>query len=192
MNRMPPPEGPHAPPSAHGGYQHQWRHPYPPPYESHESRRPSTSSAPLPPQTYPVMPNRELPQLPPDGPYGRTNSLPGPPSHPVQESSPVHANYRPPMNGTPHESSPHSAPPEYRRMGFQPPEQPTPTETTPTSGSLPPSSQFMTPAPPIPPGTPGPYDPSYYQNPAYGARQRKAARAQQVSFFSRAQIQRRS
>ncbi|KAJ6134380.1 hypothetical protein N7523_000702 [Penicillium sp. IBT 18751x] len=182
---MPPPEGHHVPPGAHGVYDHGWRPPYhPAPYDGHapDSRRTSTSSAPLPPQ-YPVNPNRELPQLPPsgpEGPYGRPSGLSGPPPHPSQELSPVHASYRP-MNGTPHESSPHSAPPDYRaRMGFQPPEQPTPSESTPTSASLPPSSQFMTPAPPAPPGTPGSYDPGYYQNPAYGARQRKAARATQA------------
>lgn len=177
------------PPGAHGVYEHAWRPPYhPPPFEGHapDSRRASTASAPLPPQGYPVMPNRELPQLPPsgpDGPYGRTNSLPGPPAHPAQESSPVHASYRP-INGTPHESSPHSAPSDYRaRMGgFQPPEQPTPTESTPPTSAPLPQSQFMTPAQPIPSGTPGSYDPGYYQNPAYGARQRKAARATQVSF----------
>ncbi|KAJ5117115.1 hypothetical protein N7526_011224 [Penicillium atrosanguineum] len=182
---MPPPDGHHVPPGPHGVYEHAWRPPYhPAPYDGHapDSRRTSTASAPLPPQ-YPVNPNRELPQLPPsgpEGPYGRPSSLSGPPPHPAQDLSPVHASYRP-INGTPHESSPHSAPPDYRaRMGFQPPEQLTPTESTPTSASLPPSSQFMTPAPPVPPGTPGPYDPGYYQNPAYGARQRKAARATQA------------
>lgn len=172
MNRMPPPEGPPAPPGAHAVYEHAWRpHAYPPSFDGHapEPRRSSAASqAPLPPG-YPVMASRELPQLPPDGPYGRPNSLPGP-APPMQESPPAHANYRPP-NGLPHETSPHSAPPEYRsRMGFEPPPQPTAGESTPTSA--PPSSQFMTPAP---------YDPSYYQNPAYGARRGKAARAQQVS-----------
>jgi hypothetical protein len=178
------------PPGAHGVYEHAWRPPpyHAAPYDGHapETRRTSTASAPLPPQ-YPVNPGRELPQLPPsgpDGPYGRPSSLSGPPPHQAQDLSPVHASYRP-INGAPHESSPHSAPPDYRaRMGFQPPpEQPTPTESTPTP-ALPPSSQFMTPAPPVPPGTPGAYEQGYYQNPAYGARQRKAARATQVSFVS--------
>ncbi|KAJ5316086.1 hypothetical protein N7476_006393 [Penicillium atrosanguineum] len=180
MQRMPPPDGHHVPPGPHGVYEHAWRPPYhPAPYDGHapDSRRTSTASAPLPPQ-YPVNPNPS--PSGPEGPYGRPSSLSGPPPHPAQDLSPVHASYRP-INGTPHESSPHSAPPDYRaRMGFQPPEQLTPTESTPTSASLPPSSQFMTPAPPVPPGTPGPYDPGYYQNPAYGARQRKAARATQA------------
>jgi hypothetical protein len=132
----------------------------------------------------PAVSYHSFPPSGPDGPYGRPSSLSGPPPHPAQDLSPVHASYRP-INGAPHESSPHSAPPDYRaRMGFQPPpEQPTPTESTPTP-ALPPSSQFMTPAPPVPPGTPGSYEQGYYQNPAYGARQRKAARATQVSFVS--------
>lgn len=188
MQRMPPPDGHHVPPGAHGVYEHGWRPPYHPvPYDGHapDPRRASTAAAPPPPQ-YPVNPNRELPQLPPSGPeghYGRPSNLSGPPPHPSQELSPVHTSYRP-TNGTPHESSPHSAPPDYRaRAGFQPPEQPPPSESTPTSASLPPS-QFMTPAPPVPPGTPGSYEQGYYQNPAYGARQRKAARATQVSLVS--------
>ena len=190
MSRMPPPGEHHAPhPGVHGVYDHAWRPHYPPSaYDGHapDSRRQSASSqGPLPPQGYPVMANRELPQLPPDGPYGRPSSLPGPP-HPIADPNqpPTHAGYRPSMNGTPHEVSPHSMPPDYRtRMGFQPSETPT-SEATTTSGPLPPTTQFMSPAPPIPGGTPGQYDPSYYQNPAYGARQRKAARAQQVSFFT--------
>lgn len=181
MNRMPPPEGPPAPPSAHGVYDHAWRAaPYPPSFDTHapDSRHSATSQAPIPPG-YPVMPNRELPQLPPDGPYGRPSSLPGP-AHPVQESPPSHASYRPP-NGLPHEMSPHSAPPDYRsRMGYEPPPQPTPSDAPPASAP-PPSSQFVSPAQAMPPATGPPYDPSYYQNPAYGARRGKAARAVQVS-----------
>lgn len=184
MNRMPPPEGPTAPPGAHVVYD-QWRaSAYPPAFDGNapEARRSSaTAQTPLPPG-YPVMPNRELPQLPPEGPYGRPNSLPGN-AHPMQESPPAHANYRPTMNGTPHEASPHSAPPDYRaRMGYEPPPQSTPSEGTPSSAP-PPSSvaQFMTPAQAMPPNAQAQYDPSYYQNPAYGARRGKASRAQQVS-----------
>ena len=178
MHRMPPPEAHHAP--AHGAYDHAWRPPYPPSFDGNapESRRSSsTSQTPLPP-AYPVIPNRELPQ--PSLDFGRPSSLPA--TLPVPEPNPPHANYRP-INGTPHETSPHPPPPDYRaRMAY--PEQPSPSESTPASGPLPPSSQFMSPVPPILAGTPGPYDPSYYQNPAFGARQRKAARAQQVSVHS--------
>ena len=188
MSRMPPPGEHHVPPpGAHGVYDHAWRPPYPPPaYDNHaaETRRPSAiSQGSLPQQGYPVMPNRELPQLPPDGPYGRPNGLSGPP-HSVAESNPPppHASYPPPMNGTSHELSPHSASLDYRsRMGFPPPEPPT-NESTPTSGPLPPTTQFISPPSSMPTGTAGPYDPNYYQNHAYGARQRKAARAQQVNY----------
>ncbi|KAJ5591682.1 uncharacterized protein N7459_002051 [Penicillium hispanicum] len=188
MSRMPPPGEHHMPPhGAHGVYDHAWHSPYPPSaYDAHtpDSRRPSVvSQGPLPPQGYPVMPNRELPQLPPDGPYGRPSSMPGPP-HPIADPNPppLHASYRPAMNGTTHELSPHSAPPDYRsRMAFQPSEPP-PSEPTPTSGPLPPTTQFMSPQPPPQTSTSGPYDTSYHQNPAYGARnqQRKAARATQA------------
>ncbi|KAJ5151048.1 uncharacterized protein N7482_010300 [Penicillium canariense] len=165
MNRMPPPEGHHAPPSAHAVYEHAWpRPPYPPSFEHAPDRRPASTQAPLPPQGYPQL--------------ART---PAPPAHPQDPTPPPHAGYRPPMNGAPHESSPHSAPPEYRsRMSFQASEPPGTNESTPPSGPLPSTSQFMPPGPPVPPGTPGPYDQGYYQNPAFGARQRKAARAQQA------------
>ncbi|KAJ6123307.1 hypothetical protein N7512_005772 [Penicillium capsulatum] len=189
MQRMPPPDGHHAP--AHAVYEHAWRPPYPPSYDSHaqESRRSSTTSQTPLPSAYPVIPNRELPHLPPDSRFVRPSSLPSLPPHAIPESNPPHANYRPPINGTPHgtphETSPHTASPDYRpRIGYQPPDQqPSPGESTPVSG-LPPS-QFMSPVPPMPPGAPPHYDPGYYQNPAYGAarnnnQQRKAARATQA------------
>lgn len=183
MNRMPPPEGPPGQPGVHGVYDHGWRPTaYPPPFDGHapDPRNPSASSqTPIPPG-YPVMPNRELPQLPPEGPYGRPNSLPGP-AHPVQESPPQHPGYRT-QNGLPHEVSPHSAPPDYRtRMGYEPSPQGGPSDGPPTSVPPPSSaSQFMGPGQPMPSAGP-PYDPGYYQNPAYGPRRAKANRAVQVS-----------
>ena len=114
-------------------------------------RRPSSTHAMMPLPNYPVITNQELPQLPPDGPYGRPLSLPGP-------IHGVHVPNTPPMNGTPQEASPYSAPPKYRsRMSFQ------------RHGlSV------------ISPGRPPPYDASHYQNSAFGALQRKAVREQQV------------
>lgn len=192
MSRMPPPEGPAPPHSAHGVYESgPWRPPYPPhPHYDHapDPRRPpgpSPGPGHIPPQGYPVIPNRELPQLPPDGPYGRPTSLPAH-SHP-DPGPPAHPAYRPPNGLPPHDASPHSAPPDYRaRMGFAPSEPPSTSESSPTSGPLPPTTQYMPPGPsipagtPIPTGTPGPYDPAYPQNPAFGARIRKAARATQA------------
>ncbi|KAI2787830.1 hypothetical protein POX_f08208 [Penicillium oxalicum] len=188
MNRIPPSEGPPVPPP-HGVYEHAWaRPPYPPSFDNHPShapdRRPSNGQTPIPSQGYPHAPlNRELPQLPPDGPY-RPNGLPGtghPHAHPPHSQDPTpppHVGYRPPMNGGPHESPPHSAPPEYRsRMSFQS-EASGASEATPTSG--PPPASYMPPGPPVASGTPIPYDAGYYSNPAYGARQRKATRAQQA------------
>lgn len=170
--------------AAHGVYEQAWRSPgYPQPFDSHapESRRPSASSQPPLHPGYPVMPNRELPQPPADGPYGRPNSLPGP-VQPVHESPPPHAGYRPPINGIPHDTSPQSAPPDYRsRMGFEPPPQTSSNEATPTPGPAQSSSQFMTLAHPAQTAAQAPFDPGYYQNPAYGARRAKASRAQQVS-----------
>lgn len=173
MNRMPPPEGP--PPPA---YEPSWRPPYPPSFDSHpDSRRSSANpQTPLPPQGYPVIPNRELPQLTSEGPYGRPNGMPPhAPVHSPQDPNPPHSNFRPPMNGA------HEASPDYRaRMGYPPPDQITSAEHTPSSGPLPPASQFMTPVPQMAGVTPPGYDPAFYQSQAFG-RQRKAARATQVS-----------
>lgn len=180
MNHLHPPEGPQ-PPLAHSPYDSKWRPSYLPPYDHHpESRRLSApTQGPSPPQTYPMQ-SRELPQLPPEGPYGRPSSLPGP-SHSIPEPSPLHTGYRPPISGSPTDSSPHSATPDYRsRMAYPPPEPAASTESTPPiSSHLPPTSQYMQ-APPIPTGTPAPYD-AFYSSAA--ARQRKANRATQVSFF---------
>ncbi|KAJ5232717.1 hypothetical protein N7468_005673 [Penicillium chermesinum] len=189
---MPPPDtGPAPPHNAHGIYETgPWRPPYAHAHYDHapDPRRPppppaGPSHVP-PPQGYPVIPNRELPQPPLDGPYGRPNSLPAH-AHPDPGAS-AHPGYRPP-NGLPHEVSPHSAPPEFRsRMGFAPPEPPGTNESSPTSASIPQTTQYMPSGPSIPAstpvatGTPIPYDSAYPQNPAYGARIRKAARAQQA------------
>lgn len=181
MNRMPPPEGPPGP-MAPGMYEQAWRTSgYPQAFEGHapESRRPSASAQPPLHPGYPAMTNRELPQLPVDGPgpYNR----PGP-VQPLQESPPAHGGYRPPINGIPHDASPHSAPPDYRsRMGFETPPQPSPNDATPPSGPPQSASQFIAPAHPAQAAAQAQYDPSYYQNPAYGARRAKASRAQQVS-----------
>lgn len=185
---MAPPESPLAPPGPHPAYEPAWRPPgaYPPPFDTHpDSRRSSANSqTPLPPHPYPVLPDRQLPQLNPDGAYGRPpnglppNALsPNAPVHSPQDSNPPHPNFRPPMNGA------HDGSPEYRaRMSYAPPDGIN-GDHTPSSGPLPPASQFMTPVPQMATSTPPGYDPSFYQNPAYG-RQRKAARATQVSCYS--------
>lgn len=125
------------------------------------------------------MPNRELPQITPEGPFGRPNGHglpPHPPVHSPQDPNPH--GFHQPMNGA------HDASPDYRaRMGYPPPDQMSNGEHTPVSGALPPASQFMTPAPQLVAGStpPGAYDPGYYQSQAMGSRQRKANRATQVS-----------
>ena len=216
----------HAPPGAHGLYEPSWR-PYHPSFDPHpaaataaattaaaaaaavDQRRASNNPPPQPPISahgYPVMPGRELPQLPPDGPFGRPSSLPGPaattsppdvhPSQPPSQSQsqqqqqqqhsssqPAPAtNYRH-MNGAPPDAPPppHSATaPDYRaRLPF-PPDQPSNGEPPLPAHSVPPA-QYPTPVPAAMPQTPAPFDPpGYYQSQAYGMRQRKAARAQQV------------
>ncbi|KKK19745.1 hypothetical protein AOCH_006820 [Aspergillus ochraceoroseus] len=176
MHRIPPSEGSHGVPGGPGLYDHSWRQ-YPSSFDTHpaEQRRTSAPQPSLPSHGYPSM-NRELPQLPTDGPYGRPGSLPAPSQTPT-EPTPPHASFHP-MNGTPHEPAPHSAPPEYRpRIPF-PPQEPHSNGDAPPPHSLPPS-QYPTTVPPPVSHTPVPYDSSYYQNPAYGMRQRKAARAQQ-------------
>lgn len=199
-HRMPPPlEASHAPPpaaAAHGLYEPSWR-PYPPSFDAHpaaaaaaaDQRRASSNNPPhhppIPPaHAYPIIPNRELPQLPPEGPYGRPNSLPGPATSPDAHAPPPPppGAYR--MNGvSPHDAPPHSAPPEYRsRLPFPPPEPPTNGEPLPAH-SIPPA-QYAAQVPAPMSQTPTPFDPpGYYQSQAYGMRQRKAARAQQVSCF---------
>ncbi|OJK03368.1 hypothetical protein ASPACDRAFT_49574 [Aspergillus aculeatus ATCC 16872] len=189
MHRIPLPEGSHGLPSTSGVFDQPWRPPYAPSFDTHPADQRRTSSAPQPPlhaHPYSVMSNRELPQLPPDGPYARQTSLPGPPTHTPPETHPPppppHPNFRPPINGAPHEPPPHSAPPEYRpsvaRMSFPPPETPV------AVGDPAPPPQTLPPAPYTPPvplsQTPTPYDPAYFPNQAFGMRHRKAARAQQA------------
>ncbi|KAJ6168593.1 transcriptional regulator family: Fungal Specific TF [Penicillium chrysogenum] len=157
----------------------------PPAFDNHpsDSRRSSANSqTALPPQPpgYPVMPNRELPQLTPEGPYGRPNGHGLPlhaPVHSPQDPIPTHPNFHQPMNGAPHEGSP-----DYRaRMGYPPPDQISSAEHTPVSGALPPASQFMTPVAQMANVTPpAGYDQAFYQNQTFGARQRKANRATQA------------
>ncbi|CAG7952149.1 unnamed protein product [Penicillium salamii] len=181
-HRMPPPEAPLAPPGPHTAYEPSWRPPYPPTFDNHpDSRRSSsTPQTPLPPHPYPVLPNRELPQLSQDGPYGRPpnglppNALsPNAPAHSPQDPNPPHPNFRQPMNGA-HEGSP-----DYRaRLSYPPSDQINSAEHM-SSGPLPPASQFMTPVPQMAASTPPGYDPAFYQNQAY-TRQRKAARATQA------------
>lgn len=198
MHHRIPPEAAHGLVNAPGAYDQPWR-PYPPSFEHHhaEQRRASNPPQPsLPPHGYPVIPNRELPQLPPEGPYGRPNSLPAPSLTPTESHAPT---FRP-MNGASHDSiphsapthpgpPPHSAPSEFRpRMTYPPQEQSSNGETPPAPPPAPhtmPPAQFPTPIPHIS-HTPAPYEPNYYQNQAFGMRQRKAARAQQVItvFFS--------
>ncbi|OXN04487.1 hypothetical protein CDV58_07994 [Aspergillus fumigatus] len=70
MHHRIPPEAAHGLVNAPGAYDQPWR-PYPPSFEHHhaEQRRASNPPQPsLPPHGYPVIPNRELPQLPPEGP----------------------------------------------------------------------------------------------------------------------------
>jgi hypothetical protein len=182
MNRLQT-EGHHAP-GPHGVYEGAYRAPYPPPppYDAQEPRRLSAQAHPHPPPGFPVNPSRQLPQLPEDGPYGRPNSMPNgisnglpapSPRQGLPEPGPIHTGYRPPINGSPHEASPQSAPADYRaRMSYQSNEGSIPSESTPPVGA-----SFS-------------YDPGYAQNPAFGARQqqqRKAARATQVSFLYYAQ-----
>ncbi|PWY70420.1 C6 finger domain protein [Aspergillus heteromorphus CBS 117.55] len=183
--RMPHPDGSHGPPNAHGIYEQPWRPSFSSPYDSHPAEQRRTSNAPqptlpphgLPPHGYPVIPNRDLPQLPPDGPYGRQSSLPGP-AHTPPEAPTPHQVFRP-MNGTPNESPPHSAPPDYRpRMSFTPHESHSNGEPPLPPHTLPPS-QYTTPVPHMS-HTPTPYEPGYYASQAYGIRHRKAARAQQA------------
>lgn len=173
VHRMPPPEGSHPLPSPHGLYEPSWR-PYQPPFEAPNPDQRRSSSNPSQPPIHPgyaVPPNRELPQISHDAPYGRPNSLPGPTQSPSDPNTP-HPGYRP-MTTAPHEANPHTAPGEYRpRMAYPPPEphangEPTPHTIAP--GQYPHMAH-----------APVSYEPGYY-NPAYGTRHRKAARAQQVS-----------
>ncbi|KAF9882616.1 hypothetical protein FE257_005956, partial [Aspergillus nanangensis] len=165
MHLIPPPDRPHPPPSATGIYEHPWRH-QPPPFDAHPQ------SAPPPPQGYPVLANRELPQLP-EGPYVRQGSLPGP-AHTPSESHPPHPNF-PPMNTTPHEPTPYSAPPDFRaRLAFPPQESHSNGDAPHTMA---PSQHAATPVPHTS-NTLAPDEPGYYSNAAYGMSQQRPSRAQ--------------
>ncbi|GFF44604.1 C6 finger domain protein, putative [Aspergillus udagawae] len=194
MHHRIPPETAHGLSNAPGAYDQPWR-PYPPSFEHHhaEQRRASILPQPsLPSHGYPVIPNRELPQLLPEGSYGRPNSLPAPSLTPTESRPPT---FRP-MNGASHDPIPHSAPmhsapppppplphsahPDFRpRITYPPQEQSSngdpPLPPPPAPHTMPPA-QFPTPVPHI---FPAPYEPNCYQNQAFGIRQRKVARAQQ-------------
>ncbi|KAJ5663586.1 hypothetical protein N7507_004317 [Penicillium longicatenatum] len=193
MNRLQT-EGHHAP-GPHGVYEGAYRAPYPPPppYDAQEPRRLSAQAHPHPPPGFPVNPSRQLPQLPEDGPYGRPNSMPNgisnglpapSPRQGLPEPGPIHTGYRPPINGSPHEASPQSAPADYRaRMSYQSNEGSIPSESTPPISVPPHAPHYVSPAAQVPVGASFSYDPGYAQNPAFGARQqqqRKAARATQA------------
>jgi hypothetical protein len=172
----PPAETPHGLPPSHGPYEQAWRTPYPSPYDNgNPDRRHSTpAQPPVHSHSYPAPPpSRELPQLP-EGPYARPNSLPAPPTHSPTDGHPQHPPpYRPMNGGPPNEPVPQSTPPDYRpRMAYPPHEGP------PHSGEPPAAGQY------IPHLPAGPYDPAYYHSQIFGARQRRAARAQQVSRLS--------
>ncbi|KAF9886132.1 hypothetical protein FE257_011957, partial [Aspergillus nanangensis] len=178
MHPIPPSDRSHPPPSAPVIYEQPWRH-HPPPFDAHtpdQRRASNTPQSALPPHGYPVLANRELPQLP-ENPYVRQGSLPGP-AHTPSESHPPHPNFPPPMNGTPHEPTPHSAPPDFRaRLAFPPQESHSNGDPPHTMA---PGQYAATPVPHTS-HTPAPYEPGYYSNAAYGMRQqRKAARAQQA------------
>ena len=184
---MPPLEVSHGLPS-HPSYEPAWRS-FPPGLDgpsSSEQRRHSTPSQ-LPPPTLgypPPPPNRELPQIPPPeaSSYVRSNALPIPPVH-SPDVHPPHANYRP-MNGVAPDTLPPPGPGEYRpRLGYSSHEAPTNGEQPPPPPQPPPPSLApgqYTPGPPIP-TTSSSYEASYYHGQMFGTRQRKAARAQQVS-----------
>ncbi|KAL4792878.1 hypothetical protein BDV19DRAFT_367553 [Aspergillus venezuelensis] len=180
-HRIPPPEVSHGLPGP-AMYDQSWRQPYPPSFDANHTEPRRVSNGPPPPVTahhYPPMQSRELPQLPVDGPYGRTASLPTPPGpHAPSEGPPpppaAHANYHP-MNGAPHDSSPLSAPPEFPRHRMPYP----PADQAPLTNGNPPAvnNEYPTTIPPTVSHTPAPYDASYYPQ---HMRQRKATRAQQA------------
>ncbi|KAL4942013.1 hypothetical protein BDV06DRAFT_222571 [Aspergillus oleicola] len=182
-HRIPPPEVSHGLPAGPAMYDQSWRQQYPPSFDAHHAEPRRVSNAPQPPipsHHYPPMSSRELPQLPSDGPYGRTASLPTPPGpHAPSEAPPPpppppHANYHP-MNAAPHDSSPLSAPPDFPRHRMSYP----PADQAPLTNGNPPAvnNEYPTTIPPTVSHTPAPYDANYY--PPH-MRQRKATRAQQA------------
>ncbi|KAJ5988543.1 hypothetical protein N7481_003753 [Penicillium waksmanii] len=163
---MPPPEGHHGPPPVPHAYEpaSAWRPPYAPHYDSHAHHH-----------AHPHAPAPERRPPPPPRPRShRQTTLPcmAANCHSYTSMVPIVApaacQVQPALTLTPHNI--------LFAINQNPPG---PGETTPTSGPLPPPSQFMSPAPVSAP-TPAPYGPDYYQSAAYGLRQRKAARAQQA------------
>ncbi|KAL4903695.1 hypothetical protein BDW74DRAFT_179687 [Aspergillus multicolor] len=184
MHRIPPPDAPHGLPGAPGVYEQPWR-PYS--YDNHHAEpRRSSNNAPQPPlpshHNYPPMQSRELPQLPSDGPFSRSASLPMPAHAPSEPPPPPHAIFHP-MNGVqpvPQESSPASATDYSRgRMSYPPQDQIIHTngDPPPPPQSLPPTQYPTTVAPSVS-HTPTPhYDMTWSSN---RIGQRKATRAQQA------------
>lgn len=181
MHRMPHPESPHGLPPAHGAFvDRDWRHlESPSSYDAHHppnslphSNAPRPLPIPAPGHPYATGPSRDfhLPPpktQPPDGVYhARPTSLPSL-AQPGDYRAGTHS--IPPINGAPHDATPQSAPPEYPRMHYSSPDQL-------TNGEPPPYSAPYLPHPPS-----AAYDATYYANQSMGVRQRKVARAQQVT-----------
>ncbi|KAF4207298.1 hypothetical protein CNMCM8927_003572 [Aspergillus lentulus] len=190
MRHRIPPETPHGLENAPGAHDQPWR-PYPPSFEHHHAEQ---RQAPKPPHSlphrYPVVPNRELPQLPPAGPYGRPNSLTAPSLIPTGSYPPTFRS----VNGASHDSLPHSipmhpAPPPHSALPEVRPGITYPLQKQSGNGEAipppPPAPYTMPPAQlpmPVPQisHTPASCEPNYYQIQAIGMRQPKAARAQQA------------
>jgi hypothetical protein len=185
-------EAAHGLSSASAAYDQPWC-PYPSSSDLHYTEQQRASNVPpppVPPSGQLVKTNRQLPQLPPNGPCGQPNTLPALGLNTIGSHPPTSR----PVNGVLHNSHihltptypappPHSATPDFRPQMTYSPQEPSsngdaPPPPPPAPHTMPPA-QFPTPVPHIS-HTPAPYDPSYYQNQAFGMRQRKAARAQQV------------
>jgi hypothetical protein len=110
----------------------------------------------------PMIPNPLLRQLPPVGPHGLPNTLSAPSFNPTESHLPT---FRP-VNGVSHSSSHHwtqthpAPPPHSVHADFPQRRTYPPREQSSNGGAL--------------------YERNYFQNQAFGMRQRKAARAQQV------------
>ncbi|KAJ5102946.1 hypothetical protein N7532_003475 [Penicillium argentinense] len=159
MSRMPHPEGHQLPPGTHGGYEPPpaWRPPYAP-HSHFEDRRPSSTQAvaTLPPPNYAAMPGRELAHL--HHIDGSSKASP--------KSARDLAAFRPARIPPVHRlSTARTA--RYRRNN---------TYIRSVAGAI-----ALVACTDVRGGSPPPpYGPEFYQNPAYGHRARKAARAQQA------------
>ncbi|KAF4236882.1 hypothetical protein CNMCM8980_002701 [Aspergillus fumigatiaffinis] len=194
---LPPCSGPPPPSQTHHrihretAYDQPWR-PYPPSFEHHHAEQRQASNPPQHslPHRHPVIPNRALPQLPPEGPYGRPNRFTAPSLAPTGSYPPTLR----PVNGASHDSlprstpthpapPPHSAPPDvFPRMTYSLQNQSSNCEATRPPPQAPytmPPAELPMPVPQIS-HTPASCEPNYYQNQAFGTRQPKAARAQQA------------